>query len=132
MRPPTSCTKTFTGRFRKEPLEQWRPTLVLSTWPQMTISPVIYRTEQMCFFQPGFNYASGVLFPVQYSQCIWDRDTDELTWYPMDIKACTRKYSTSLIDSHFNVFHASFSYSNNNLLFVMWLLHDFNLLMVRS
>ena len=29
-------------------------------------------------------------FLVQYSQCIWDTDTDEMAWYPSDIEECTR------------------------------------------
>ena len=32
-------------------------------------------------------------FPEQYSQCIWDKDTDEMIWYPDEIDECTRKYN---------------------------------------
>ena len=35
----------------------------------------------------------------QYSQCIWDKDTDEMIWYPDEIDECTRKY---LIDQRNN------------------------------
>ena len=31
--------------------------------------------------------------PEQYSQCIWDKDTDEMIWYPDEIDECTRKYN---------------------------------------
>ena len=28
----------------------------------------------------------------QYTHCIWDKDTDEMIWYPNEIYECTRKY----------------------------------------
>ena len=27
----------------------------------------------------------------QYVQCIWDKDTDEMIWYPDEIDECSRK-----------------------------------------
>jgi hypothetical protein len=32
-------------------------------------------------------------FAVQYSQCIWDKDTDEMVWYPNEIDVCNSKYN---------------------------------------
>ncbi len=31
-------------------------------------------------------------FKVQYSQCIWDKDTDEMVWYPNEIDFCNSKF----------------------------------------
>ena len=33
----------------------------------------------------------------QYSQCIWDKDTDEMIWYPDEIDECTRKYNDTIV-----------------------------------
>lgn len=31
----------------------------------------------------------------QYVECVWDKDTDEMTWYPNEITDCSRKYINS-------------------------------------
>jgi hypothetical protein len=31
-------------------------------------------------------------FAVQFSQCIWDKDSDEMVWYPNEIDVCNSKY----------------------------------------
>ncbi len=35
-------------------------------------------------------------FTVQYSQCIWDKDTDEMVWYPEEIDVCNSKLSRTI------------------------------------
>ena len=46
---------------------------------------VSYKTTHFLFYK--------YQFPEQYSQCIWDKDTDEMIWYPDEIDECTRKYN---------------------------------------
>ena len=33
----------------------------------------------------------------QYSECIYDKDTDEMVWYPGLVDQCNRKYYSLLI-----------------------------------
>jgi len=43
---------------------------------------------------------------VQYSQCIWDKDTDSMLWYPSEIDVCNSKYrETKLIRKSFMNFY---------------------------
>ena len=34
----------------------------------------------------------GFSFLDQYSTCIWDKDTDEMIWWPQDVKECKGKF----------------------------------------
>lgn len=35
---------------------------------------------------------------VQYSTCIWDKDTDEMIWWPSEVYACEGNFYLSLSD----------------------------------
>ena len=37
-------------------------------------------------------------FLVQYSTCIWDKDTDEMIWWPSEVYACEGNHNFSLPD----------------------------------
>ena len=44
-----------------------------------------------------FMYAFiGFSFSDQYSTCVWDKDTDEMIWWPQDIDECKGKYFTKV------------------------------------
>ena len=34
---------------------------------------------------------SACVQPTEYSECIWDKDTDEMVWYPDEIDYCNSK-----------------------------------------
>ena len=40
----------------------------------------------------------------QYVQCIWDKDTDDMTWYPGEIDECGRKYRDNIVISNTDYF----------------------------
>ena len=43
------------------------------------------------YIQIGIEYQCNIYIPEQYVQCIWDKDTDEMLWYPDEIDECSGK-----------------------------------------
>lgn len=47
----------------------------------------------------SFPFLAIFIFQEQYVQCIWDKDTDEMVWWPPYIEQCSSKYNTDLHDN---------------------------------
>ncbi len=49
-------------------------------------------TYQCPIFKSTDNYLE-----YQYSQCIWDEETDKMIWWPPNILECNRKYRNNCL-----------------------------------
>ena len=87
-----TCIWTGNGRCKPRHIKRELPTHAL-----------FCKSHLRSLFQVGHFYLihlqslKFVIILVQYSECIWDSNTNEMKWYPDHVLPCDRKYLTLCI-----------------------------------